>query len=427
MPFRIIICAFFLLSSLAAGPALAQQKTLDKVVAVVGGEIVTQSELDLQLIRLGGRAKIDINDPAIRQRALEEMIGRKLVLAQAILDSVSVSEEQVTQQLNEQMKMYEQNYGSIERLEKAAGMTVAQMKREFREEIRKTLLVETLQREKFGSISISNREVEEFFASYKDSLPQVPEQVELRQITMFPRVTEAFKDAAREKARRLLDSVKSGVDFGELAKRNSDDAGSARNGGDLGFARRGVFVKEFEETAFNLQPGEVSNILETQFGFHIIKALERKGESVRAQHILVRIQKTGESDSTAIGFLSDLRRRVLAGENFADLAKQYSQDQASKAVGGDIGLVEVSQLSDDLKTLQQTLQVGEISQPSKLTFEKDYSYAIVQLTKRVPPHAATLQQDYSRITGFARLYKQNKQFLDWIDDIKKTVFWKVLP
>jgi peptidyl-prolyl cis-trans isomerase SurA len=417
---------FAVMAACFASAAIAQPKALDKVVAVVGGEIITQSELDLQLMRYATRTKVDIYDPAVRRKALDEMIGRKLILAQAILDSVNVSDEQVTQQLNEQIKMFEQSYGSIEKLEKAAGMTLSQLKRDFREDIRKNLLVETLQREKFGNISVSNREIEEFFSSFKDSLPQVSEQAQLRQITVFPRVTDAFRITAKEKAAALLDSIKRGADFADLAKRYSDDAGSARNGGDLGIARRGVFVKEFEEAAFSLAPGEVSQVIETQFGFHILKVLERKGESVRVQHILIRVQKTGESDSTATTVLADLRRRIVAGEDFAALAREYSQDQATKSLGGDLGLVEVAQLSDDLRLLQQSMNPGDISQPAKLSFEKDYAFAIVQLVKRLPPHAPTLQQDYQRIAGFARLFKQNKLYLDWIEDIKKNVYWKVL-
>lgn len=423
---RLLTRKCLLLLVFSAGALVAQTKSIDKIVAIVGSEMITQSELDLQLLRLGVRSKIDINDQAVRRKALEEMIAKKLILAQAMLDSTAVSEEQVTQQLNEQVKMLEQSYGSIERLEREAGMTISQMKREYREEIRKSLLVETLQREKFGAISVSNREVEDFFARYLDSLPPVPEQVQMRQITIFPRVTEAFKDAARAKAKALLDSIRTGADFDELARRHSDDAGSARNGGDLGFARRGVFVKEFEEAAFALSPGEVSRVVETQFGFHIIKLMERKGESVRAQHILIRIQKTGESDSAAITVLTDLRGRIRAGEDFAVLAREYSQDQATRNVGGDLGTVEVSQLSDDLRLLQQTMSPGDISQPTKLSFEKDYAYSIVQLMQRIPQHAPSLQRDYQRIAGYARFFKQNTMLVDWLEEIKKNVYWKIL-
>ena len=424
---RTALLPVLLAVALFGGPAAsAQDKTIDKIVAVVGNEIITKSELDLQIIRMSMRNKVDINDPALRAKVLEEMISRKLILAQAVLDSVTVSDEQVTAQLNEQIRMFEQQYGSTQRLEQAAGMTIAQMKREFREDIRKNLMVETLQREKFGAIAVSNREVEEFFRAYRDSLPQVPEQVHLRQITVFPRVLDAFKDAARRKAEALADSLRAGADFADLAKRYSDDAGSARNGGDLGEARRGVFVKEFEEAVFALKPGEVSPVVETPFGFHIVKLMERKGEAVRAQHILIRVQKTGESDDAAKQKLLALRARILAGEDFVVLARAESQDEATRNLGGDLGLLEVQQLGDDMKLIQQKLKDGEISEPSKITFERDYGFALVQLVRRISPHAPTLKDDYQRIMNFTRSYKTNKLMFEWIESIKSSVYWKML-
>ncbi len=411
----------------AAIPASGQQKTLDRIVAIVGNEIITKSELDLQMLRYAMRGATDMSDPKQRSKALDEMIARKLILAQAVLDSVEVSEEQVSAQLEEQIKMFEQSYGSIERLEQAAGMSIAQMKREFRDDIRKNLMVETLQREKFSGVTVTHREVEEFFAGYRDTLPMVPEQAQLRQITIFPQVLGSFRETARAKAQAILDSLEAGADFEEMARRHSDDAGSARNGGDLGEARRGVFVRNFEEAAFTLQPGEISPIVETEFGFHIIKLVDKKGELIRPLHILIRIQKTGESDEAAIQELKDLRARILNGENFETLARAHSQDPLTRPLGGDLGLLEVQQLGDDLRALQQKLSPGEISEPTRISFEKDYGFSIVQLLDRVPPHQPSMDTDYQRIVGWAKIVKQNRMYAEWLENIKGAVYWKVFP
>jgi peptidyl-prolyl cis-trans isomerase SurA len=422
------LCALYLaLTGLAPVATLHAQpgKTLDKVVAVVGNEIITLSELDFQILRTSLRAKIDANDPVVRRKVLDELMNRKLILAQAILDSVDVSEEQVDGRLNDQIKYYQQSYGSVEKLEQSVGMTVAQMKREFRDEIRKNMMIEAIQNDKFGSIAVTSREVTDFFQSFKDSIPRVPEQVHLRQITIFPQVVESFKTAARRKAEAILDSLRHGADFMALAKQHSDDPGSAANGGDLGLARRGVFVREFEEAAFALQPDQLSPVVETPFGYHIIKLIERKGESVRARHILIRVQKTGESDSASIRTLADIKKRILAGEDFDAVARQYSQDESTRNLGGDLGTVEVAQLSDDLHQVEQNLSEGGISEPSRLVFDKDYGFSLVQLVKRIPPHAPSLQGDYQRIAGFAKVFKQNKLYLDWIESIKTNVYWKV--
>lgn len=407
----------------SAVTAMAQQgKSLDRIVAVVGNEIITESELDLQMLRVAMRQKIDVKDPKERRKVLDELLNRKLMLAQAVLDSVEVTEDMVSQQLDQQIRQFEAQYGSVQKLEQAAGMSISQMKREFREDIRKNLMVESLQREKFGQLTITHREVEEFFASFKDSLPQVPEQVELRQITAYPKVMDSFKETARAKANDLLDSIRAGSDFAALARRFSDDVASAKNGGDLGQARRGLFVKEFEEAAFALQPGQVSGVVESPFGFHIIKQIERKGEAIRCSHILIRVQKTGESDNAAKAKLADLRTRILAGEDFAALAREFSEDVETRQLGGDIGLVEVQQMGSDLQQIQQKLMPGEVSEPTRVSLERDYAFMIVQLVRRVPPHAPTLADDYARVQGWARIFKQNRMYNEWLASLKTSVY-----
>jgi peptidyl-prolyl cis-trans isomerase SurA len=419
--------AFVFLLFIMTIPAFSQtEKVLDRVIAIIGNEIITESELQLQLIQAGAKSRIDVNDPLMRKRVLEAMMNDKLVLAQAVLDSINVTEDEVTRRLDSQIDYLKKNYGSVERLEQAAGMPISQMKREFREDIRKRMMIDQVQQARFSDISVNQREVNDFYQSFKDSLPPVPEQVELRQIVIFPRVTDNFKLNARNKALALIDSLKKGADFSDLAKKYSDDIGSAKNGGALGLARRGVFVKEFEEAAFALKPGEVSGVVETPFGFHIIKLIERKGEAITPQHILIRVAKTGESDSAAILLLADLRKRILGGESFTDLARKYSEDEDSRKAGGSLGLIEVPQLSDDQKTIQQTLSPGEISLPRKVTLEKDYGYSIVQLSKRVTTHPPNLADDFVRITGYAKIFKQNNEYNKWIEEIKKNVYWKVM-
>ncbi len=402
-------------------------RVIDRTIAVVGNEIITQSELDIKVLQMSMRnPKEAKNTPDLRKRLLDGMINEKLVLAQALLDSVSVSEEDVTAQLEGQIRMLEQNYGSRERLEQAAGMSISQIKRELREDIRKNLIVRQMQTQKFGTVAVSHREVEEFFTTYKDSLPQIPEQVELRQLTIYPKVVTEYKTAARLKAQSLLDSLNAGAPFEELARRYSEDTFSAKNGGRLGTARRGQFVKEFEEAAYALKPGEVSEVVETQFGFHVIKLTERKGESITVQHILIKPHVTGAGDSTAIGRLNALRDSARAGADFAVLARRYTEDEATRKTGGSLGLVDVDQLSADVQRAQQDLTPGQVSTPVKVTFEKDYAFAIVQLVRRVPPHRPNLSDDYQKISIMAKNVKQNRLLASWIESIKSNVYWHVV-
>jgi len=409
----------------AAVSAQGSARVLDRVVAVIGDEIITESELQLQMLQAGMQNKVNANDPELRRRILDAMMNDKLVLAQAVLDSIQIPPEEITARLEDQINRMTRYYGSEQRLEQVAGMPIRQMKREFREDIRKRLMIDMVQQQKFGAMSVSHREVQEFFKTYSDSLPPVPEQVELRQIAMFPQVTAAFREAARAKAQGLLDSIRGGADFEQLAKDFSDDPGSARNGGSLGLARRGVFVKEFEEAAFSLEPGQVSDIVETQFGFHIIKLIEKKGEAVKPLHILIKVSKTGESDQAVIDTLNALRQRIVDGEDFATLAMERSEDEDTRKFGGSLGAIEVPELADELKTVQQNLKIGEITEPVKITMDKDYAYAIIRLEQRIAPHPPTMENDYQRIAKFAKIFKQNREYAEWLEEIRKNVYWKV--
>ncbi len=419
-----ILFALLLFTASFVQAQVQNNQTLDRIVAVVGDEIITESELQMQILQ-ATRANPKSEDPSLRSRILEAMMNDKLVLAQAVLDSIQVPPEEVNRRLDEQVQKLTRYYGSEERFEQAVGMTVSQMKREYRDDIRKRIMIEMIQQQELGSIEITHREVEEFFRTYGDSLPLVPEQVELRQIAMFPRVTESFRQAAREKAQAILDSIRAGASFEEMAKKYSDDPGSARNGGNLGLARRGVFVKEFEEATFALEPGDISDLVETKFGFHIIKLLEKKGEAVKPQHILIRVEKTGESDQSVIDTLKAVRQRILDGASFEEMAMRYSEDGETRKFGGNLGEIEVGELSDEMKAVQQELSEGQISEPTKLTMNRDYAYAIIQLVKRIPQHKATLDSDYQRVSNFAKIFKQNRVYADWIAKIKENVYWKV--
>lgn len=398
---------------------------LDRVVAVVGGEIITASELTLQSMQVALQNRLSASDTTVRRRVLDAMIADKLILAQAQLDSIAVTDDEVTQALDQQLQYLERTYGSRERLEQAAGMPMSRIRREFREDIRNRLMVDRLKQQKLGDLQISRREVEEFFAQYKDSIPTLPEQVELRQIVMFPKATSAYRTNALRAAEALLDSLKLGADFSDLAKRHSEDAGSARNGGDLGLVRRGIFVKEFEEAAFGLEPGQISGIVETQFGFHIIKLLEKKGEAIHPQHILIRVTKTGESDSSVINALQAVRERIVRGESFEAAAKRSSEDPDTRPYGGSLGLVEVPRLSDELHTAEQELKPGEVSAPIKLKIGSDYAYSIIQLVQRISPHPAALATDYPRIEEFAKFQKRTRLTQEWIDTIRPTIYCEI--
>lgn len=325
----IIIASILLLSMVSA------QTRIDRIVAVVDKEIITESELNDRVTLVAMQNRVDPNQPELRKQVLDALITEKLVLAQALIDSVEVTDEEVTRALDQQISNFVRQVGSEQRVEKIYGKSINRIKREYRSEIKNQLLVQRIRQQREATTSVTRREVEDFFVSYKDSLPQVPEEFELSHIYIVPKPDTAVESKTRLFVQAILDSIRAGGNFEDFARRYSTDAGSAAAGGDLGWEKRGAFVREFEETVFGLKENEISNIIKTQFGFHIIQLLGRRGESVHARHILVKIEKGSASDSATIQILQDIRERVIKGESFEELARKYSEDEDTKSIGGD--------------------------------------------------------------------------------------------
>jgi len=425
--FRSVIpCALVLsLAVCAVSPAPAQ--VLDRVVAVVENDPILESELNAQIQFFALTNRMDPKTPGVHDQVLQAMVNEKLIVAKAIQDSVTVSDEEVQQQLEAAIQQRVQQVGSEARLEEMYGMPLSRIKREYRDEMRKNLLAQKLQQQRFGATQIGRYEVEEFFRTYRDSLPRVPEEVELSHIFIKPRFGAAERAAAYKRMQALLDSINAGVDFAELAKRHSEDPGSGPQGGNLGLVRRGQFVKDFESAVFSLNEGQVSGIVETELGLHIIQLLERRGDAVRARHILLRIQRTDSGDSSTVALLDSLRSAALAGSDFGVLAKKFSEDKETNLIGGMLGSLDLEQLDKSWFTAVAPLSPGEISKPEKLPVGSSYGYHIVLLRKRTPAHEMTLEQDYHKIEALALNYKRSKDYQSWLDDIRKSIYWKIYP
>ncbi len=405
----------------------AQTKAvLDKIVAVVGGEIVLKSEVDYQVQLTAYQNKLDPSDPQLRSRVLEAMIDDKLILAQAGLDSVTVTDDEVTRQLDSRIQNLEKQLGSDQKVEEVYGMSINKIRNEFRDDMRKQLIVEKLKQQKFGDMKVSAADVRQFYETYKDSLPQVPEQVTLSHIFIVPKPSEKARRQAESLARSLLDSLRGGADFASLAKKYSQDPGSASAGGDLGWAKRGQFVPEFEHAVFDLKSGEISDIVESQFGFHIIQLLERRGDQVHVRHILIQIPRLQADDDSVIVLLDSLRSRTLAGESFAKLARELSMDRDTKELGGDLGRLTIDQLEPAFLATVNKLKVGEISMPEKVTYGKSYGYHIVYLRDRIPSHKVSLDGDYDRLSNMSLSMKQNQAYLNWINQLKGQIYLKIM-
>ncbi|PKL87926.1 MAG: parvulin peptidyl-prolyl isomerase [Ignavibacteriae bacterium HGW-Ignavibacteriae-2] len=421
MRFLKIVLFVFLLST-----AVIAQEVIDKIVAVVDKEIILQSELDLQVNLESAQRRLDPKDKALRARVLDGMISQKLLYAQAQLDSIEVSDEEVNQQLDYQMNFFIQQYGSREKVEQTYGMSIERIKREFKEDTRKNMMAERVKQKKFGAVEISRKDVDDFYNSYKDSLGLIPEKFTLSHIFLNPKATDKVKNKAYKLAEKLLDSLKRGGDFADLAKKFSDDPGSASQGGDLGTVKRGVFYPQFEAAAYSLTSNEISPIIESPVGFHIIQLLERKGDAIHARHILVKIKNDDDADLKSIEFLQAIRDSILSGnKDFAYYAKKYSDDKETSRFGGELGTFESGQLDKSLLDQVFKLKVGEISFPKRLDVNANtYGFHIVKLVKRTPEHIANMEQDFEDIQRLAQYKKREELYLKWVTELKDKIYWE---
>ncbi|MCF8242374.1 MAG: peptidylprolyl isomerase [Melioribacteraceae bacterium] len=419
---KIFVLVFFII-----GINVIAQNVLDRVVAVINNETILKSELDFRVNYLAARSNLDPNDNDLQVKVLNQMIEEKLLYVQAELDSIQVPDERVDAQLDQQMNYFISQYGSREKVEQIYGMSIERIKREFRDDVRKEMMAQTVQQQKFGMIDVTRNEVHDFFEEFQDSLGLIPEKVELQHIFVNPKGGDKAKAAAKEKAKMILDSLKKGGDFAELAKQYSDDPGSASQGGDLGFVKRGVFFPEFEAAAFSLEPGQISGIVESPVGYHIIELLERRGESIHTRHVLIKVKGDDDSDLRTIEFLTDIRDSILSGEkNFEYYANEYSDDKETANYGGTLGTFEMSQLDKNLLTIVEKLKPGEISFPKRLNIDRDiYGYHIVKLVNRVPEHQASLEQDFEDIKRLAEFRKKQKLYEKWISKLKDDIYWEI--
>lgn len=418
------LLVFFLLT-----PFLMAQDVVDRIIAVVSDEIILQSELDFETRTVAYQNKLNVEDPDVKKEVLQAMIDRKLIFAQAELDSIVISEEQLNQHIEQQIGILEQQFGSKERVEEIYGMKIEKIKREIRDELRKNLMIQQLREMRFGSIEASRREVYEFFDLYKDSLGIIPEKVKIYHIFKNPSTTETLKQKYRDLAEAIRDSIiNHGADFSEMAKKYSDDPGSSQEGGDLGFVKRGVFYPEFEAAAFALGEGEISEVIESPVGFHIIELKERRGEAINTRHILIKIKADDKSDLEAIDFLNELRDSIISGKGtFQEFAKEYSDDKETSKLGGYLGTLYLKQVEQQkLLDVVSKLKEGEISYPNRINYSEDeYGYHIVYLEKRIPQHQPDIEIDYADIKVLADEYKRQQEYELWIKELKEKIYWEI--
>ncbi|MBX7217374.1 MAG: peptidylprolyl isomerase [Candidatus Kapabacteria bacterium] len=403
---------------------------VDGVAAVVGNEIILVSDVVQRARYMAQQSRGAMNpaDPKVLKGILQETINEKLLLTRAREDSVVASEEEVNRALDYRLQQLIRQVGSESQLEKVYGMSMEQIRRESRELIRQQLLVQRLTETRFDGLKVSDHDLNEFYQKYRDSLPNVPEQVELQQIVLLDKPTDAAVARTIDLARAITDSVKAGGDFADFARRYSTDAYSAKDGGNVGWVKWGEFVSEYDSAAKALGINEYSGPVRSMYGIHVIQLLEKNDvdRKYRSRHILLKIEQSAAERDTLVAQLKSYRARALAGENFGELARQFSQDNDTKALGGAIGLTVPDQLPNDLKKAIETMKEGEITEPLPVKLSPtEGGYHIVRFVRRVPAHAADPVQDRSVLEPLALKYKQGREMEKWIEELREEIYWDI--
>jgi peptidyl-prolyl cis-trans isomerase SurA len=403
--------------------SLFAQQFADGIAAIIGKEIVLKSEVDQMVRSYAVQNKINLSNDAvalsrIQSEVFERLIEQKVLLVKAVEDTITADDRDVDQRVEQHIKYMIGQVGSEEKLEEAFNNPIKKIRRDLRKETADRLKVDMLRRTKFGNVKVSRREVENFYSAYKDSMGEVKETVDISHILKQIKPSDDSKTEAKDKLSKIIEMIQNGESFEELAKRYSQDPGSASRSGDLGFTKRGDFVKEFEEVAFALSEGEISGIVESQFGFHIIKLIEKRGEKIRTQHILMQVQPTTNDAKNSYDELEKIRIQILDGADFEKMAISNSDDENVYKDNGNLGLFEADDLKiPEFKAELEKLEVDEISLP----FQTQYGYHIVKLNNRNKKRKITLENDWEQISGMALNLKIDKEYKKWIEVLKKDI------
>ena len=430
----ILLTALF---SIAPGLVKAQapKGMIDKIIAVVGEKPILYSELQAQVQQI--QVQNGIVDSTLKCVILEDIILQKLLLNQAEKDSVEVTDAQVDQELDKKIRFFVNQIGSVEELEKYLGKSITQIKDDFKERIREQLLVQQMQSKLAGEIKVSPAEVKEFYNKIpKDSLPFIESEIQVAQILKKPPANLLEKERVKRQIEEVRQKIIDGKSFASMAAFYSEDVGSAAKGGELGFVGRGDLVPEFEAAAFELKGKEISPVVESMYGFHIIQLIERRGETINVRHILISPKPSAtDLDKSRIQLDSLLREIRLGSISFDDAAARFSDDPDSKNNGGIMvnpasgsTFFEISQMDQSLFFVVDKLREGEISEPVLVRAgEKKEAYRIVMLRSRTKPHVANLDDDYQKIMSAAENEKREKRVQDWISRKRKSFYVRIDP
>ncbi len=416
--FNILFLVFVLTAS-------AKAEVVDRVIAVVDREIILLSELEAQIQLFAIQNRMEIDDESgldsLRDEFLDRMIEDKILLVEARRDStINVSNKEVEEALDSQIKNIKSQFPSDDAFReqlRAEGLTLAGLKEQYRDELQKQLLKEKLIQSKISRILVSSGDVKSYYEKNRDKLPEKPAGIKLSHILISIEPGAPTVDSLYNFAQLLRQKAAGGEDFALLARTYSDDP-SSENGGDLGWFARGEMVPEFENAAFGLQLGDISGIVRSPFGYHIIKATGRRGDKVRASHILIRLLPSEEDMAARRELADSLHQLILNGADFSELAREYSNDENSRDSGGDLGWYAADDLLPEFVRALTDLEIGEISP----AVSSEFGFHLIRLDDKRPASPVTLEEDFETLQELARRAKAQAQLEELLDKVSAGLY-----
>jgi peptidyl-prolyl cis-trans isomerase SurA len=430
MKHRLIIILF-----LICNLAIKSQESIDKIIAIVGEKQILYSEIQsqkLQLLQQGINQKEDIDC-----YLLDEFMLQQLLIHQAEIDSIEVTEDMVKGELDQRIQYFSSQIGGTEALEEYYGKSIQEIKEEFFVQIENKMKAQKMQQEITGNISISPKEVKDYFKSIpNDSIPSINSKVKLSQLAINPIISYSQKSKTKEKLNNIRNRIISKeISFNVAAEFYSNDPGSKSNGGNFGWVDRGDFVPEFDAIAFNIPLNTVSEVFESPFGYHILIVEKRRGEQYYGAHILLKNEKSEKQLSEIRNKLKEITTEVEKGDiSWVKAINKYSTDE-NKNTNGIIYNEAAGDMFWDMQNIDKTLfvaikniKVGELSIPQYFEDTKgNVGYRVIKLENQTSPHIANLNDDYQFIQKYALNQKQVTEMDNWISTTAKTTFIKIDP
>jgi peptidyl-prolyl cis-trans isomerase SurA len=402
------------------------QELIEAVVAVVDDDIILLSELEEQIYLLQVQSGRQITDEEelneLRDETLQRMIDERLLLAEAERETIVVSEDDIEKALDQAVDRLKSRFGSEAELQRQLELentSIAQLRNLYRGDIVRQITVERLiDKEIRSGVQVSWGEVSEYFENNQDKIPDIGPRVELSHIFLAANRVEKDREAALSKINLALGELRAGKDFEDVAREYSDDP-SADFGGALGYIGRGDMVPEFEEAAFALGEGQISDVVETRFGFHIIKANEVRNDGrINISHILALIEPSESGLELAKARADSVREMFMDGQDFAELAEKYSDDEATKSNSGYIGWIDLEAVPPELSDAVASLESNEISEP----IEAPGGYHLVLITDRAEKHSPSFEEVREQLREALRTEKMAALYDELVQQLRSEIY-----